>query len=581
MADYLIKGGTVVDGTLKPAYRADVRVKGSIVSEIGGDLAPRQGEQVVDATDCYVTPGFIETHTHFDATMWWQNDLNPLPGYGVSTIVMGNCGFSAAPISDDMRVRDEIVGIFAFFEDIDRQAFVNELPWDWRKWSEYKASMTAKVRLPVNYAAFMGHIPLRLATMGMEAWERTATPTEIDRMCELLEDALQAGCMGLSTNLLDHDGEDRPVPTFLADDAEYRALFEVLNRHPGSLCQVIMDTFMRMTCSESLTRFARLTADLPNVRIQWAGMPTLDFQKPMLADLKAQHEKLKADGRDFWTAYTHVSPTNTLSLTKSLMFAQSNDLVWHEVVTADSWAEKERLLADPEWRARARESWDTKAWPHSPMNNPDRLLLRNSDNGVGPVDLTLSEYMAQTGIAHRSDAMADWILKNGIKSTVHMAPFPMNEEMVIELIRDPMSAGNASDAGAHAQMFCGPGENMLHFTHYVRQGLITMEEAVHVQTGKLANHFNLVGRGEIAVGNPADITVFHLDEIERRPERKIYDAPDGMGGITWRYTRDPAPMRLTLVNGVATFEHDRGATGARPGEFLSPHEKFEFAQAAE
>ena len=216
---------------------------------------------------------------------------------------------------------------------------------------------------------------------------------------------------------------------------------------------------------------------------------------------------------------------------------------------------------------------------HEPSGKP--IHYEKVADGVGPVDLTLSEYMAQTGIAHRSDAMADWILKNGIKSTVHMAPFPMNEEMVIALIRDPMSAGNASDAGAHAQMFCGPGENMLHFTHYVRQGLITMEEAVHVQTGKLANHFNLVGRGEIAVGNPADITVFHLDEIERRPERKIYDAPDGMGGITWRYTRDPAPMRLTLVNGVATFEHDRGATGARPGEFLSPHEKFEFAQAAE
>src|SRR5690606_30477172 len=110
-------------------------------------LAAQPGDEIVDAAGCYVTPGFIEPHTHFDATMWWQNDLNPLPGYGATTIVMGNCGFSAAPISDDLKVRDEIVGIFAFFEDIDKQAFVNELPWDWRKWSEYKASMTAKVKL--------------------------------------------------------------------------------------------------------------------------------------------------------------------------------------------------------------------------------------------------------------------------------------------------------------------------------------------------------------------------------------------------------------------------------------------------
>ncbi|WP_157216852.1 N-acyl-D-amino-acid deacylase family protein [Flavisphingomonas formosensis] len=580
MTSYLIRGGTIVDGTLKPAYQADLRVAGGRIDAIGPNIAAQEGDEIVDAAGCYVTPGFIEPHTHFDATMWWQNDLNPLPGYGATTIVMGNCGFSAAPISDDLKVRDEIVGIFAFFEDIDKQAFVNELPWDWRKWSEYKASMTAKVKLPLNYASFVGHIAIRLAVMGLDAWTRAATDEEIARMCELLDDACKAGAMGLSTNQLDFDGDERPVPTFAAEDKEYRALFEVLDRNPGSVCQVVMDTFIRLTCPAALERFARLTEGL-NVRVQWGGLPTLEFQKPILGDLQKQHEQFKAEGRDFWTAYTHVSPTNTLSLTKSLIFAQSGDFVWHEVVAAESWEEKERLLADPDWRARARESWDTKAWAHAPMNNPDRLLLRNSDNGVGPMNLTLVDYMKMTGIEHRSDAMADWILRNGVKSTVHMAPFPMNEEVIIELIRDPKSVGNVSDAGAHAQMFCGPGENMLLFTYYVRQGKITIEEAVHVQTGKLAEHFNLADRGVLRVGAPADITVFNINEIERREERKIFDAPDGMGGITWRYTRDPAPMRLTLVNGVPTFDRN-GATGTRPGEFLAPSAApAAFAEAAE
>ncbi len=579
MSNILIRGGTVVDGTLRPAYKADVRVTGSVVSEIGQNLKEKAGERVVDATGCFVTPGFIESHTHFDATMWWQNDLNPLPGYGATTVIMGNCGFSAAPISDDTKVRDEIVGIFAFFEDIDKQAFVNELPWDWRKWSEYKASMTSKVKLPLNYAMFCGHIALRLAVMGMDAWTKAASDEQIARMCELLDDACKAGALGLSTNQLDFDGDERPVPTFAAEDKEFRALFEVLDRNPGSMCQVVMDTFIRLTCADALKRFVRLTEGL-NVRVQWGGLPTLDFQKPILGELKEIHEKLKADGRDFWPAYTHVSPTNTLSLTKSLIFAQSGDFAWHEVVAAESWEEKERLLADPEWRARARESWDTKAWAHAPMNNPDRLLLRNSDNGVGPMNLTLVDYMKMTGIEHRSDAMADWILRNGVKSTVHMAPFPMNEEVIIDLIRDPKSLGNVSDAGAHAQMFCGPGENMLLFTHFYKDGKITIEEAVHVQSGKVAEHFNLQGRGVLAVGNPADIAVFNINEIARREERKVFDAPDGMGGITWRYTRDPAPMRLTLVNGTPTFDKD-GATGTRPGEFLAPAETFQYAAAAE
>ncbi|SNS94668.1 Amidohydrolase family protein, partial [Sphingomonas laterariae] len=221
MANFLIKGGTVVDGKLTPAYKADVRVTGDTIAEIGADLAARGAdERVVDASGCYVTPGFIEAHTHFDAAMWWDDGLNPLPGYGATTLIMGNCGFSTAPITDNKAANHEVVKIFSFFEDIAEEPFVNQLPWDWRKWSEYKASMTSKVKIPLNYAAYVGHIAIRLAAMGLDAWERTATPLEVERMCELLEDALQAGALGLSTNLLDHDGDDRPVPTQLADDAE-------------------------------------------------------------------------------------------------------------------------------------------------------------------------------------------------------------------------------------------------------------------------------------------------------------------------------------------------------------------------
>lgn len=580
MANILIKGGTVVDGLLNPAQAADVRVTGDRIAEIGANLAPRGGdERVVDATGCYVTPGFIEAHTHFDASMWWDDGLSPLPGYGATTLVMGNCGFSTAPISDDQAANHEVVKIFSFFEDIAEEPFVNELPWDWRKWSEYKASLTSKVKVPLNYAAYVGHIAIRLAVMGLGAWDRAATPEEVARMCELLDDALEAGALGLSTNLLDHDGDDRPVPTMLADDDEYRALIAVLDRHPGTAMQVIIDVFMRMTGPQMVARMARLLEGT-GVRLQWAGLPTLEFQKPTLGPLQELHDGFKADGKDYWTAFTHVSPTNTLSLTKSLIFAQSNDYVWHEVVLAETDEEKARLLADPDWRARARASWDTKAWAHSPMNRPDDLLLRNSDNGAGPVELSLSDYMKRTGIAHRSDAMADWILKNGVRSTVHMAPFPMNEELVIDLIRDPRSVGNVSDAGAHGQMFCGAGENMLLFTHYVRGGKISIEEAVHTQTGKLASHFNLKGRGALVAGAPADITVFDIDEIERRTERKEFDVPDGKGGITWRYTRDAAPMRLTLVNGEPTF--DAGThTDARPGRFLSPETDAGYSIAAE
>ena len=142
--------------------------------------------------------------------------------------------------------------------------------------------------------------------------------------------------------------------------------------------------------------------------------------------------------------------------------------------------------------------------------------------------------------------------------------------MVVRLLRDPKTVGNISDAAAHGQMFCGAGDNMLLFTYWVREaGLIGLEEAVHVQTGKLAAHFGLTDRGTIAVGQRADVTVFDLDEIEHRPKHKVRDVPDGQGGTTWRWSRAPAPVRLTLVSGVPTFE-DGKSTQARPGTMVGP-----------
>ena len=580
MSDLLIKHGTVVDGTGAPAFAADVRVKDGVIAEVGPNLAPA-GERVVDATGCYVTPGFIESHTHYDGTMWWQPDLDPLPGYGATTMILGNCGFSPAPLHKYMPAQREMIGIFSFFEDIPEGPFMKNLPWDWNKWSEYRASSERNVRVPLNYAAYVGHIAIRLAVMGIEAWDRAATPEEISQMADLLDDALAAGALGLSDNLHDHDGSNRPVPSLKACDAEFTALFDVMSKYPHSCYQVIVDTFMRMTGPANLERLEKLLKGR-NIRVQIAGaVPTLEFQKAMLEPMQKSVASMRAAGVDVWPGYAHVSPTNVLSIIKSLIFAQSNDYVWHEVVTEDDLSKKAEMLADPAWRARARESWDNEAWPHSPLRNPQELLLLDSENGTGPLNMTLEEYAASRGL-HRSDAMADWILANGIRSTVHMAPFPKDEALTIELMRDPKTVGNISDAGAHLQMLCGGGENALLLTQYVRdEKKITIEEAVHVMTGKLAQHFFLSDRGIIAPGKRADLVVFNLDEIKRQPMEKAHDVPDGRGGTTWRFTRKPMPPRLTLVNGVPTFEN--GAyTGATPGQFLSPaNENAPAAIAAE
>jgi N-acyl-D-amino-acid deacylase len=573
MSDMLIRGGTVVDGTGTKPFAADVRISGNTIAEIGQDLSPRAGEEVIDATGCHVTPGFIESHTHYDATMWWQPDLDPLPGNGATTVILGNCGFTAAPLSKNKDAQLEMIKIFSFFEDIPLKPFLQHVPWDWETWAEYKESMAKNVHVPTNYSAFVGHIAIRMAAMGMDAWDRAATPDEVALMADMLDNALSAGALGMSDNLHDHDGENRPVPTLLADDAEFEALFDVMQRHPGTTYQVIVDTFMRMSGPADLERLERLTKGR-NIRMQVAGaIPTLGFQKEMLAEMKPRVERMQAEGVDIWPGFAHVSPTSTLSLIKSLIFAQSNDYVWHEVVLAETHEEKAKMLADPEWRARARDSWDTQAWPHSPMNNPKDLFLLDSANDVGPVGLTLHDFAESRGL-HRSDAMAQWIIENGTKSTVHMAPFPKDEELTIKLMKDEKSVGNISDAGAHLQMLCGGGENILLFTKYVKEGHLTLEEAIHVKTGKLANFFGLHETGELKVGKRADVVVFNLDEVKYRDMEKVYDVPDGEGGTTWRFTRQAAPMRRTIVNGVTTFD-GTAYTGATPGEYMSPTAKVQ------
>jgi N-acyl-D-aspartate/D-glutamate deacylase len=526
-----------------------------------------------------VTPGFIETHNHFDGPMWWMPTMEPMPGYGVTTSINGNCGFAAAPVHDDPAIRKEMVDIFAFFEDIPDKPFLELLPWDWRKWSEYKASLQRNVKIPVNYAAFVGHIAIRLAVMGMEAWDRAATPAEIKAMCAHLEDAMEAGALGLSSNLLDHDSKDRPVPSQMADDAEFGALMDVLVRYPGSTMQIIVDHFMRMTGPASMVRIADIARGR-KIRIQVAGgLPSLEFQSFAIPGAIESHEKRKAEGLDMWMGYHHLSPTTVVNFLSSLVFAQSNNYVWNDIVAAKTEDEKIALLEDPEWLAKARDSWD-QTFPQSPMGKPDEIELLDSETGAGPTGVTLADYMRDNGFNHPSDALAQWVVLNGVASTLRLKDWPNHEETMDRLFHDPMSVGNIADSGAHGKMFCGIGDNVLLLTKYVRErGQLTIEEAIHILTGKITNHFGMTDRGELKPGKQADIVVFNLDEIERRPDEKAWDVPDGEGGRTYRYTRAPAPMRLTLVNGVTTF--DRGAfTGNFPGQYIGPVVQ-PLAQAAE
>jgi len=263
-----VRGGTVVDGTGAAPVEADVRVRDGVIVEVAADLAA-DGEHVVDASGALVTPGIIDTHTHLDGAMWWNPDLDPLPSYGNTSMVFGNCGNSIAPLAGAQR--DEIVDLLCFLEDLPLEAFHRKIPWTWETWPQYADALRTQPT-SVHLGGYLGHLSLRTFVLGAAAWERAATPEEIARMCRLLDDGLRAGAMGLSVNHFDKDRTLRLVPGYFASDDELLALFQVVARHRPATVQMITRFNERGNDIEDAERFGRLCREA-GVRAQWPGMP--------------------------------------------------------------------------------------------------------------------------------------------------------------------------------------------------------------------------------------------------------------------------------------------------------------------
>lgn len=555
----LITGGAVVDGTgTTVPFRADVRVTKGVISEIGVDLAPA-GERVIDAAGCYVAPGIIDTHTHLDGAMWWGPELDPLPAQGNTTLVFGNCGNSIAPTRGAQRA--EVVDLLCFLEDLPVAAFEQELLWNWETWAEYRRSIDTQAT-SVNIGGYLGHLSLRSFVMGPDAWTREATAAEIEQMCAELDAGLTAGAMGLSVNHFDRDRTLRLVPGYFAADDEFRALFAVVARHAPATVQIIT----RFNDPEGELADARRFGDLcreAGVRAQWPGMPMDvldDDRRPRLWEL---HEQLRAEGADFWPNVPFAPLEPFFGFERSIAFQRVP--AWNEVLNGPAEA-KLATLADPAWRERARTDWDNRQRATSSrIDYPERLMLSISETGAGPLDISLAELVERTG-AHISDALADWVIANGIGSMLEGTPAVLNEADMVRALREPRTLPNINDSGAHLQLFAAAGQHLYLLTHYVRdRGLLSLEEGVHALTGRIAEFFGLHDRGTVAVGKAGDLIVFALDELRLGRQRRMYDVPHG----TWRFSREPAGFRATIVGGVPTWL-DGATTGALPGQVVAP-----------
>jgi N-acyl-D-aspartate/D-glutamate deacylase len=531
--------------------------------EVGPELRP-DGEPQIDAAEAFVAPGFIDTHTHFDPSVFWSPSADPMPQHGVTTVLTGNCSLSLAPLRAEHR--QEMSSVFAYIEDLPKQAFESAIPWSWETFAEYRAAMS-ELRFGVNVAPLVGHTPLRLYVMGSDAWERAATEDEVRQLASVLDDSLRAGAFGLSTSFHDRDIDSRLVPSQFADDAELGALLDVLGARDrvvefipdfidqpngtfrgiirmGDLCgprQVKMTwnvlTFQAMDGGQ----FGRDLLDLTNTQMA-AGIRVYPQVSPRPFDLKIN-----------W---------NTSASFKALPNG------WHQVIIAPV-ADKQRLLEDPAWRDLARNEWDSVprsfAFPH---REPElaRFVSVTRDENRRWLGKTLADLVAERG-GHPSDVLADWVLENDCNpGVVAMGLANGDPAGVAELVNHPATIVSASDAGAHQKTMCTAGDSTLLLTRHVRErGDLPIEKAVHELSGRQADVFGMEGRGRVVPGAHADLTVFALNDLVWTYDAEFMDdVPEGGG----RLRRPAGGYRYTVISG-AIVQEEGVLTGTNPGTLLT------------
>jgi N-acyl-D-aspartate/D-glutamate deacylase len=559
-ADLLVRGGTVVDGTGAPAIIADVRVRAGRIAEVGPDLAP-EGEEVLDATGALVTPGFLDLHTHLDPQVFFDPACDPQPQHGVTTALVGNCSLSLFPVTDEQR--DAIADMFAFVEDVPSAVLTDSVPWTWTDYAGYRDAVTA-AGLGLNFAALVGHSPLRLVVMGDAAWEREATPDEITRMAEMLDAAMEAGAFGLSTSFFDEDRRGRKVPSRIAGRDEFEALIDVVGRRGHGFVEFVPD----LTGADPRAGM-QLLADLcgpRNVPLTWTGFTVANSPSTMTEDWLTYTRELQAQGVNFIPQLSPRTVDFRLNWDSSMMFMPFVE-GWHRVIQARGTEAKAALLADPEWRDAARAEWDTIEKAMFPNTRIEQVRIVEVTNPGDEVWLgkSFADLVADRG-GHPSDVLADFALANDCRPGIVAVGLANSDvDAIARTMPDPNVIISSSDAGAHVQMLCASGDTTLLLTRHVRdRDDLTIERAVHELTGRQADLFGFRDRGVIEPGRAADLVVFALDELHYDDEEMVADLPGG----ALRFRRPEGGYRATIVNG-RVVQRDGKLTGELPGRVLA------------
>ena len=525
-------------------------LKGSF--EVGPSLS---GERVLDASGHAVAPGFVDIHTHYDAQVFWDPALTPSCYHGVTTVVAGNCGFSIAPTRPEDR--ELIARTLEKVEDMDVAALAAGIPWDFETFPEYLASIERRGTV-LNYAAYIGHTPLRMYALGDAASDRVATADEIDRMAGLVREAMMAGAAGFATSFaMTHRGADgKPIPSRFADRAEFEALFRavgdtrrgVVEVTPGENLSIAEMYELQPSLGVPMTYTALLTSPngshLRNLALNRAGW---------------------ANGAQVWPQVT-CRPLN-FSMTLLEPFTLNPNAEFASLMGTSVEA-RTSAYADPAWRARAKATWASMI---GMVPRFDTYEIMESAGHAELVGKRLSDIAAEMG-KDPFDALLDLALAEpelGLRVKCVVA----NDDVdgIRALLADDGCTLGLSDAGAHVGQLCDAPMPTDLLGNWVREReALSLESAIHKLSGVQADLFGFADRGHLAPGYAADVVVFDPATVAPGPVRRVRDFP----ADTERLTADaPIGVRHVLVNGTP-IQLDGvqlpEALAARPGQMVRP-----------
>jgi N-acyl-D-aspartate/D-glutamate deacylase len=559
--DILIKNGMVVDGSGGARYRADVALKSGRIAAIGGRISAK-AHTTIDAEGHVVSPGFVDAHTHMDAQIFWDPIGSCSCYHGVTSVVMGNCGFTLAPCR--ATEADLVFRNLERAEDLSRDAMLEGIDWTWETFPEF---FDAVEELPkgINYAGYIGHSALRTYVMGERAFTEAASEDDLQLMCDQVREAVRVGAVGFSTSrTFNHiTADDRPVASRLAEWDEVRAIvnamgetgkgiFEIAGETPGRDPERIREYHLRL---KNLAVESGVTQTWGMFSVRAAP----DFWRPYFDLLD---ETAMAGGTIY--AQVHSRALNVL-LSFQTSTPYDNWEVWKDI-RALPLEEQKLKLADPAIKAKLVEIANREYTGPRVVGAEPRPP--NWDYVYPMADMTYDQPsmadLARQRAMDPVELMIDLALEHDFNIYFRQPLANENQDHVLEMMKHPRSVVTFSDSGAHVSQIMDSSVQTHLLSYWVREKqAFTLEEAVRQITYNTATVWGLHDRGLVREGMAGDLVIFDPDTVGANMPTVEYDLPSGAR----RLKQTATGIKHTVVNGEILLS-DNEYAGATPGKLL-------------